>query len=215
MFFTPLTIRIPGIKPLTQSHSNFMFKYSSIIMYKSGDRGKPCLNPLLSLKNPSGHPMTKAEIQGLLIQVEIHRMKSSLIPNWWRTSKRKECLTWSNAFSMSNYHSFVPFSFACVYCFLCYDYIIFDFPFLHKTTLICWYNFGEKNSNPRYYNFFIILYDALHKEIALTLAKDTVFCSWGTMARNAKFVPPPILKYFWTYYINITKSYLTVFHKTL
>jgi hypothetical protein len=120
MLFTPLTIQIPGSKPLFQSYSNFLLKYSTIIMYNKGDRGKPCLNPLLALKNLVGCPLTKGEIQGLLIHVEIHQMKSITKSKLMEDIKNKRVSHPIKSISHINldYHSFIPFGFARMYCFL-------------------------------------------------------------------------------------------------
>jgi hypothetical protein len=42
-----------------------------MIIYMRGDMGKPCLIPLLARKNPNGHPLTKGDIQGLIIHAKI------------------------------------------------------------------------------------------------------------------------------------------------
>lgn len=63
-----------------------------MIMKRRGERGHPCLNPLLLWKKEVGQPLTREAIRGDSMQEAIHRMKKEVKPNFLMILNRKECL---------------------------------------------------------------------------------------------------------------------------
>jgi len=55
--------------------SNFLLRDLTNIIYSKGERGPPCLSPLLALKKVVDLPFTNEAIQGELMQAKFHRIK--------------------------------------------------------------------------------------------------------------------------------------------
>jgi hypothetical protein len=81
------------------------------MMKNKGERGHPCLRPLLHWKNEASRPLTSGDIQGEMTQEAIEQTKLVLKPNLTKTLNIKEFCTQLKELVMSNLIT-IPFSFA-------------------------------------------------------------------------------------------------------
>ena len=79
-----------------------MLRVSATMMYKKGERGQPCLNPLELLKYLLGLPLIRGAVQGVEMHPLMMLMKLFEIPNFFRAAVKKEWSTLSKAFAMSS-----------------------------------------------------------------------------------------------------------------
>lgn len=187
MFFTPSPNLISVINPILWLWSKALMKDSAMRIKGKGEKGQPCLSPLMDWKKTEGLPLIKGVIQGLDMQFWMSKLKSSLNPIFLKTTNKKECFTLLKEFSRPFFKT-KPFS------------PLLTLEWMASCTrridsFICWF----ARNPPWFYDmregryawmreasiFKIILYEELHKETCLNLEKDR---SWVSLGRRAKKV---------------------------
>ena len=111
--FTPLAILSLVMFLSFLCFSKALLKISAIIIYRKGERGHPCLRPLVLWKNSLGLPFMRGAIQGVEMQAWMTSVISLENSSFLRTAIRYGRLTLSNAFAISNL-IMIPFSFLCI-----------------------------------------------------------------------------------------------------
>ena len=106
----PSSNLMPVMRPACLLWSSAHLSDSAIRIKRYGDKGQPCLNPLEDWKEGPGLPLIRGAIHGPEIQALMILRKKGEKPIFWRTAKRKECLTLSKALAKSNF-KIKPFSF--------------------------------------------------------------------------------------------------------
>lgn len=87
-----------------------LLRVSTIMMYRKGDSGNPCLIPLELWKKSLGLPFISGAIHGSMIEALMTSITSIENPNFFRTTIRYGRLNLSKALAMSNF-IIIAFSF--------------------------------------------------------------------------------------------------------